>query len=162
MYTLQISLELVAIVKIVAASSPGGQWLPFRGKITDRNRENSIQNHPIMNLRASYLGVEGSNPRVGWDTDKVVRKSRMSFAVLNKPLRSFLILKSPKRGRESAKLKKQLLARLNTCEWCSPSCWSTCAWPPSATRWRGHRSAAGNRWSAVSRFRASPGTNNAF
>ena len=27
-----ISLELVAIGKTVAASSPGGQWLPFRGR----------------------------------------------------------------------------------------------------------------------------------
>ena len=44
-----ISLELVAIGKTVAASSPGGQWLPFRGKITDQNRRNSIQKHPVLN-----------------------------------------------------------------------------------------------------------------
>ena len=31
MYTLQISLVMVAIHKIVTSSSPGGQWLPFRG-----------------------------------------------------------------------------------------------------------------------------------
>ena len=39
MVTLQISLELVAFEKIVAYSSPGGQWLPYRGTITDRNRK---------------------------------------------------------------------------------------------------------------------------
>ena len=32
MYTLHISLKLVAIVKIVAASNPGGMWLPYRGR----------------------------------------------------------------------------------------------------------------------------------
>ena len=32
MYALQISQELVAMDKIVAASSPGGQWLPVRGR----------------------------------------------------------------------------------------------------------------------------------
>ena len=32
MYTFQISLERVAINKIVTSSSPGGQWLPFRGR----------------------------------------------------------------------------------------------------------------------------------
>ena len=39
------SLEFVAVDKIVAASSPGGQWLPFGGKITDQIRDTSIQNH---------------------------------------------------------------------------------------------------------------------
>ena len=38
---LQFSSELVAINKIVAASSPGGQCLQYRGKITDLNKENS-------------------------------------------------------------------------------------------------------------------------
>ena len=37
MYTLQFRLELVAIDKIVAASSPGGQWLPYRSKTMDEN-----------------------------------------------------------------------------------------------------------------------------
>ena len=46
---LQISLELVALDKIVAASSVGGKWLPIRGKIIDCNRESSIQNQPIGN-----------------------------------------------------------------------------------------------------------------
>ena len=55
-----ISLELVAIGKTVAASSPGGQWLPFRGKITDQNRRNSIQKHPVLNQWASFLEFAGS------------------------------------------------------------------------------------------------------
>ena len=33
MYTLHISLKLVAIVKIVAASNPGGMWLPNTGGV---------------------------------------------------------------------------------------------------------------------------------
>ena len=43
MYMLQISLQLVAIDKIVAASSPGEHLLPNRGKIKDPNRE---KHHP--------------------------------------------------------------------------------------------------------------------
>ena len=39
MYMLQISLQLVAIDKIVAASSHGEHLLPNRGKIKDPNRE---------------------------------------------------------------------------------------------------------------------------
>ena len=62
MYTLQISWELVAIHKIVAASSPGGKWLPCRGNIMDLNRENSTPNHPVLNQTASYLEVAGTNP----------------------------------------------------------------------------------------------------
>ena len=57
MVTLQISLELVAFEKIVAYSSPGGQWLPYRGTITDRNRKNSIQNKPVWNKSNFFLMI---------------------------------------------------------------------------------------------------------
>ena len=41
---LRISFDLVAIEKIVAASSYGCHRLSYRGKITNPNRENSIKN----------------------------------------------------------------------------------------------------------------------
>ena len=53
---------MVTIHKIVAASSPGGKWLPCRGNIMDLNRENSTPNHPVLNQTASYLEVAGTNP----------------------------------------------------------------------------------------------------
>ena len=75
-----------------------------RGKMTDRNREDSIQKHPVLNQRASFLKAKFilsnfrltckfqlQNKVVGliaknalcYHIDKVVRKKRLLFAVLN-------------------------------------------------------------------------------
>ena len=55
---LQISFEVVAIDKIVTSLSPGGQWLPFRG----RNAVPSLSNPYATVSLLCLLEVVGSNP----------------------------------------------------------------------------------------------------
>ena len=39
--------------------------MPVGSKILNQNRESSIQNHPDLNQRASYLESARSNPHIG-------------------------------------------------------------------------------------------------
>ena len=89
MCTLQISIEMVAIDRIVTSQCPGGQWLPFRG----RNAVPSLSSPYATVSLLCYLEVVGSNPDQARNffTWKFIGKINCKFYPFNRPVSFNLI-----------------------------------------------------------------------